>query len=98
MVVLLMLFPIVVLELRFLAPLTQWLDPVIGTFLGNAISVGLLAWPVMPLANRTLDWWLRPALPQARWITPLGTAFLLGLYVVEILGLRWLASPLLTSS
>jgi len=91
MIVLLMLFPIVVLELRFLAPLTQGLDPVIGTFLGNAISVGLLGWPVMPLANRTLDWWLRPALPQARWITPLGTAFLLCLYVVEILGLTWLA-------
>jgi antibiotic biosynthesis monooxygenase (ABM) superfamily enzyme len=91
MVVLLTLFPIVVLELRFLVPMTQELDPVLGTFLGNAISVGLLAWPVMPLANRALDWWLRPPLPRVRWITPLGVAFLLGLYVVEILGLRWLA-------
>lgn len=90
MVVLLMLFPIVVLELRFLVPITQSLDPVLGTFLGNAISVGLLTWPVMPLANSALDWWLRPSLPRARRITVLGAALLLGLYVIEILGLHWL--------
>ena len=69
MVVLAMLFPIVVLELRFMTPLTQWLNPVLGTFVGNAVSVWLLAWPMMPLANRALDWWLRPPSRISRWIT-----------------------------
>jgi uncharacterized protein len=90
MVVLLMLFPIVVLELRFLIPLMRGLNPVFGTFLGNAISVGLLAWPVMPLANRALDWWLRPPPPRLRSMTRLGTALLLGLYLLEILAFIWL--------
>jgi uncharacterized protein len=90
MVVLAMLFPIVVLELRFLTPLTQWLNPVLGTFVGNAVSVWLLAWPVMPLANRALDWWLRPPSRISQWITGLGLALLLGFYAGEILAFEWL--------
>lgn len=84
MVVLLMLFPIVMVELRFLLPALRGLDPVLGTFLGNAISVWLLSWPMMPIANRGLDWWLRPRPAAARRITPLGIALLLGLYMAEI--------------
>ena len=84
MVVLLMLFPIVMVELRFLLPRLRGLDPVLGTFLGNAISVWLLSWPMMPIANRGLDWWLRPRSAAARRITPLGIALLLGLYMAEI--------------
>jgi len=90
MVVLLVLFPIVMLELRFLAPLTRGLNSVVGTFVGNLISVGLLTWPVMPIANRALDWWLRPSGPMARWITRLGTALLIGLYIAEISAFKWL--------
>jgi uncharacterized protein len=84
MVVLLVLFPIVMLELRFLVPRLRALDPVVATFFGNAISVWLLAWPAMPLANRALGWWLRPGPARARRIAPLGTALLLGLYAAEI--------------
>jgi antibiotic biosynthesis monooxygenase (ABM) superfamily enzyme len=90
MVVLLMLFPIVMLELRFLVPLTRGLNPVLGTFIGNAISVSLLAWPVMPIANRALDWWLRPRRAMAQPIARLGTPFLLALYLAEILAFQWL--------
>jgi antibiotic biosynthesis monooxygenase (ABM) superfamily enzyme len=90
MVVLLVLFPIVMLELRFLGPLTRGLNSVVATFVGNLISVGLLTWPVMPLANRALDWWLRPAGRPARWITPSGTVFLAALYVAEISIFKWL--------
>jgi len=89
MVVLLVLFPIVMLEVLFLAPVTRPLDPVVGTFLGNSISVGLLTWPLMPIANCALDWWLRPSRPMARRITPLGTVLLAALYVVEILAFKW---------
>jgi uncharacterized protein len=84
MVVLLMLFPIVMMELRFLIPRLRGLDPVLATFLGNAISVWLLSWPLMPVANRALDWWLRPQPAGARWITPLGSSLLIGLYLAEI--------------
>ena len=91
MVVLLVLFPIVMLELRLLAPLTRGLNAVAGTFFANAISVGLLTWPVMPIANRALDWWLRPSRLAARRITPLGAGLLIAVYLVEILAFEWLA-------
>jgi hypothetical protein len=90
MVVLLVLFPIVMLELRFLAPVTRGLDAVLGAFLGNLISVGLLTWPVMPIANRGLDWWLRPSRPAARWITGFGAVLLMAFYLMEILAFEWL--------
>jgi antibiotic biosynthesis monooxygenase (ABM) superfamily enzyme len=91
MVVLLVLFPIVMSELRLPAPLTRGLSAVAGTFLANAISVGLLTWPVMPIANRALDWWLRPSRLAARRITPLGAGLLIAVYLVEILAFEWLA-------
>jgi hypothetical protein len=84
MVVLLMLFPIVMVEQRYLVPRLRGLDPVFGTFLGNAISVWLLAWPMMPLANRALNWWLRPRPASARRISALGIVLLLALYTMEI--------------
>jgi uncharacterized protein len=90
MVVLLVLFPIVMMELRFLAPLMRPLDSITGTFVGNLISVGLLTWPVMPIANRALDWWLRASRPMARLITALGTILVVALYVAEIFTFKWL--------
>jgi antibiotic biosynthesis monooxygenase (ABM) superfamily enzyme len=90
MVVLLVLFPIVMLELHLLAPLTRGLNAAAGTFLGNAISVGLLTWPVMPLANRALDWWLRPSRPEGQ-ISALGAGLLITVYLAEILAFEWLA-------
>jgi len=77
--------------LRLLAPLTRGLNAVAGTFFANAISVGLLTWPVMPIANRALDWWLRPSRLAARRITPLGAGLLIAVYLVEILAFEWLA-------
>jgi antibiotic biosynthesis monooxygenase (ABM) superfamily enzyme len=91
MVVLLVLFPIVMLELRLLAPLTRGLNAAVGTFLANAISVGLLTWPAMPIANRALDWWLRPSRPAARRITPLGAGLLIAVYLAEALAFECLA-------
>lgn len=90
MVVLLVLFPIVMLELRLLTPLLRGLNTALGTFIGNLISVGLLTWPAMPIANRALDWWLRPVGPKAGQSMRLGTALLVALYIVEIAGFTWL--------
>jgi len=52
MLVLLVLFPIVVLELKYLSPLTAMLNSSLATFISNAISVTLIAWPMMPIAIR----------------------------------------------
>ena len=88
MLVLLVLFPIVMLELRFLSPALNGLNPALGTFIGNAISVFLVSWPLMPLVIRPLAWWLQPKEAGSKWITAAGLAIVLGLYAAEI-GALW---------
>ena len=39
------------LELRFLNPHLRALNPAVGTFIGNALSVALTTWPLMPLGD-----------------------------------------------
>lgn len=91
MVVILMLFPIVMLELRFLTPLTRGLKPALGTFIGNVLSVFLLAWPFMPTAIRGLKWWLVPGEDRPSWTHLWGTALVLAIYAAEIAFFwRWL--------
>ena len=58
--VLLTLFPVVMLELKFLNPHLRGLPPSLATFIGNAISVTLTTWPLMPLAIRAFRPWLFP--------------------------------------
>jgi uncharacterized protein len=48
--VLLTLFPVVMLEEKFLYPVLAKLNPSLGTFIGNVVSVALTTWPLMPLA------------------------------------------------
>lgn len=79
--VLLVLFPVVMLELLFLSPFTNHLNMALGTFIGNAISVSLVAWPGMPVAIFFLRWWL---LSSSRLITTLGFLLISLLYIIEI--------------
>ena len=65
--VLLTLFPVVMLELRFLNPHIEAFNPAVRTFIGNAISVGLTTWPLMPLAILGFHAWLFPE-GQPRWL------------------------------
>jgi hypothetical protein len=92
MLVMLMLFPIVMAELRFLSPLTSGLNPALGMFIGNVISILLLGWPLMPLIIRALKWWLIPAPDGAWWINPVGIVMVVALYAVEIAALWHLVS------
>lgn len=85
MLVLLVLFPIVMLELKFLNPYLKSLDVSLSTFIGNAISVSLISWPMMPLAIFALSWWLVPKERNRNSMTILGTLVVLGLYLIEIL-------------
>lgn len=84
MLVMLMLFPVVMTEMRFLSPLISGLNPALGMFIGNVISVVLLGWPLMPLTIRALKWWLLPAPDRAGWISPAGIVLITALYAVEI--------------
>lgn len=86
MVVLLVLFPIVILELKYLSPLTATLNSSVATFIGNAISVTLIAWPFMPIAIWFLGWWLAPkgTASQQKKATLMGIGVLILLYFLEI--------------
>lgn len=81
--VLLTLFPIVMLELKFLTPHLHPLGLGPGTFVGNAISVGLTTWPLMPLAIRLFHPWLFPE-NQPRWLVLTSPAILIACYALEI--------------
>ena len=84
MLVLLVLFPIVMLELTFLSPLLTDLPFPISTFIGNAISVSLVSWPTMPLAIYFLGWWLAPNPVRKRKETIKGALVVLACYIIEI--------------
>lgn len=83
--VLLTLFPVVMLELRFLNPLLKtWVPPTaLGIFIGNAISVALTTWPLMPLAIRLFHAWLFPE-KQPKWLVLTSPAILIACYVAEL--------------
>jgi uncharacterized protein len=84
--VLLALFPVVMLELRFLNPVLHAarFPPALGTFTGNAISVALTTWPLMPLAIRGFRRWLFPE-GQPGWVLAAMPALLICCYALEIL-------------
>ncbi len=83
MIVLLVLFPIVMLEIRFLMPFIAHLGLSLSTFIGNAISVTLIAWPMMPIAIRFLKWWLSPQSSLTRTVS--GFFVVAALYLIEII-------------
>jgi antibiotic biosynthesis monooxygenase (ABM) superfamily enzyme len=81
--VLLTLFPLVMLEIRFLNPHWQALNPAVGTFIGNAITVALTTWPLMPLAIWGFHAWLFPE-RQPRWLVQTMPLVLVLCYLIEI--------------
>jgi uncharacterized protein len=83
-IVLLMLFPVVMLEITFLSPILGWMNVAPGTFIENLISVGLLAWPLMPLAIRAMRWWLSPRPDAGSWVRWGGPVLLISLYAIAI--------------
>ncbi len=81
--VLLVLYPVVMLEIRFLSPLLAGLPGPVATFIGNAISVALVSWPLMAGAIFCLRWWLYPGADRRRPL--LGVITMIALYTVELL-------------
>jgi uncharacterized protein len=85
MLVLLVLFPIVMLEFKFLNPLLRGLNPSLATFIGNAISVSLISWPTMPIAISYFRWWLTPQALNRTRINWTGSCIVIAIYLLEII-------------
>ncbi len=85
MLVLLGLFPIVMLELKFLNPVFNGLavNGSLATFIGNAISVALTSFFTMPWCVRGFAWWLFPKGDHAA-VTARGVMIIAGLYALEV--------------
>lgn len=85
--VLLTLFPVVMFEVKFLSPLTNALNPSLGMFIGNTVSVALTTWPLMPIAIALFRPWLysKRASRRAQYLAP---AALAAGYAAEVL-LLW---------
>jgi antibiotic biosynthesis monooxygenase (ABM) superfamily enzyme len=91
MVVLLTLFPIVMLELLYLSPLLQLLNLSVATFIGNLLSVAALTWLLVPWANRTFSWWLRPMSNDSPGVEAAGVALIIGLYAISVVVFAWIS-------
>jgi uncharacterized protein len=86
MLVLLGLYPIVCLEILFLGKVLgpMHLNPAVGDFIGNAISVFLTGFGTMPLLCYLLNWWLLPADDAPRSVHFKGTLSVLLVYAITI--------------
>jgi len=88
MLVLLGLFPIVMLEARFLSPQLAGVNSSLGMFIGNVISVALTTYLTMPLFIKTLGWWLFPKSDASKVaVNAAGTALIFLLYAIEVAAL-----------
>lgn len=84
MIILLVLFPIVMLEFKYVMPLLKDLDISLGTFIGNAISVSLISFPGLPIVIYFLSWWLTPKPETKKMMVIVGTFLVIALYLLEI--------------
>jgi hypothetical protein len=79
------------LEIKFLNPHLRALNPAVGTFFGNVITVVLTTWPLMPLAIWAFHAWLYPE-KQPPWLVTAMPIVLVVAYLAEIL-LFWNLVP-----
>ena len=84
LLVLLGLYPIVVIELRFLNPFLRGLNSSLATFIGNAISVAGTTFITMPIFVRAFGWWLFVDKNSPKRTTPAGLAILTALFAAEV--------------
>ncbi len=88
MLVLLGLFPVVMLEARFLSPHTSWMNPSPAMFVGNFLSVSATTWLTMPVFIKFFGWWLFPKVSGSSLRTDFaGTLVIFALYAAEVAAL-----------
>jgi len=85
LLVLLGLFPIVMLEMKFLSPVfsSLGLHASLATFFGNVVSVAVTSFLTMPLFVSWFGWWLFPRGNSAA-ITARGVGLLGALFAIEV--------------
>jgi antibiotic biosynthesis monooxygenase (ABM) superfamily enzyme len=88
MLILLGLYPIVMLEIRFLNPQLHGLNSAVVNFIGNSISVALTTWVTMPLLIKAFTPWLFPKKDTPAWVGPVSLALLIAVFAIEI-ALLW---------
>ena len=93
MLVLLGLFPVVMLEIRFLAPLETGMNPSLSSFINLVISVIATTWGTMPVFINSFTWWLFPKKEEKKVINIKGTLTMAMLFVAEIAMLWNLLPP-----
>lgn len=73
LLVILGLYPIVMLEIRFLSPVLGGMSitPAPANLIGNIISVSLTTWVTMPLCINLFKWWLFPNKDASKGATDL---------------------------
>lgn len=84
MLVLLGLYPIVAIEIAWLMQHLAGLRPALAGFIGNALSVTLVAFGTMPLLVRWMGWWLFPRPAAATRLTIAGLVLVVALYAAEV--------------
>jgi antibiotic biosynthesis monooxygenase (ABM) superfamily enzyme len=94
LLVILGLFPIVMLEMRFLSPTLASLGmhASLATFISISISVLGTTFVTMPLSIRWFGWWLFTQKKTPAWIVPVGLGFLTTLFAIEV-GAFWYLLP-----
>jgi antibiotic biosynthesis monooxygenase (ABM) superfamily enzyme len=85
--ILLTLFPVIMLQIKYLNPLLGDMNPALRTFIGNIISVALTTWPLIPIAIIGFYPWLFPQ-NQPRWKVVAAPFILVLCYLAE-LALLW---------
>jgi uncharacterized protein len=79
-IVLLVLYPVVMVEILWLNPLLARLGLSLTTFIGNVVSVAVTGFVLIPIAARALNWWLVSRQEQQRRINWRGGLLLLACY------------------
>lgn len=88
LLILLGLYPIVMLEIRFLNPQLHELNSAVANFIGNSISVALTTWVTMPLLIKAFTPWLFPKKETPTWVGPVSFALVIAIFAIEI-ALLW---------
>jgi antibiotic biosynthesis monooxygenase (ABM) superfamily enzyme len=91
-IVLLVLYPVVMLEIIFLYPRIAFLGNGLMTFVGNAISVAITGFLLVPWAAGWFRKWLSPPTRLARRWTIVGSLVVLALYAALIAAMSALGS------
>jgi len=88
LIVLLGLYPTVMVLTLFPGPYVSPLGLALAMLIGNALSISMLQWAVMPVLNRLFSGWLLANTPAQRVLSVGGSAVILGLLTILALLFR----------